>query len=88
MNEQAILDERAQERRVAATARTLSESVRDSPLGQLLAAAGAGVDFAGALQAFVADQWEAHLALKELRGNDKKRPREEESSDSCAAGEE
>jgi hypothetical protein len=76
MTEQA-LQERAAERRAEAAARQLSDQVRESPMGQLLARAGAGVEYQEALALFVADQWELHEAKKELKGSNDKRAREE-----------
>jgi hypothetical protein len=77
----------AQERRVAATARQLSESVRETPFGQLLARVGADADYSEALAAFVQEQWDLHNAMKEM-GHNPKRGREESASQESAAAEE
>jgi hypothetical protein len=88
MNEQAMqeaLERSRAERRAAASARQLSDAVRDTPFGRLLAKAG-GMDYSEELRGFNQDQWETYEASQELvaqRPN--KREREEDASAySCA----
>ena len=62
------LHEERMRKRTEAVAKQFSPAVRDSPLCQALAGAGAGLsDWEGLLNGWVHDQWVRHHAKAELR---------------------